>query len=665
MKKLISIVLTLTVVISLFSLFSLSFGAYTATPITDENGNYTGPLTDENGRTQKEAIEYFKDNLHMGDWVPCVNTEEDVKTMAENGIQFTFLWSFSYDNPQSVQQLLWCMKYGIKVFLMDTHITKSPWNSNEKNSVEEMKKTIKPSINNPYILGYDLWDEPAKTEGYPDLINFVNNFKTAAENNLIAFVNLFPWVNDSYGKEYLDGSFTALGLDHVSVDIYPYLGDRTEDYYVKNVSAAGTSAREHNGDFWLFIQSMSIIDNGKRAPELKELRQQAYVGLANGVQKMMHFCYQDPWGKGDVASVTIDGKKTPIYEYTQTVNREMKYLTPIYNQFSSTGIFTVKGSVGKTAPFMRENLFGITGQDMYINSVTSDEDLLVGKFDSKTDDRKAFVFVNVSEVMEGKATTVTFKSPSDKVTLIYEGKTETLLPDENGVYTIELNCGDGVFVICEPNLTEEEKEISAKIDEALNILAEKCHKLVATNQDIYYTPESFDNLKKNADLLTEAIINKDKEVIYKICSDIKIAAENLYTQLDYYKELAKPYLDLAQGLDPTLFEEKSWNSFKKMTDTLAQKCSTEELNGFIAIKNYLSYAERVTKKLEFIGTYGDCDRNGSIDLNDAMTLIMITAKKADLTANISYIGDIDKSGDITLNDAMRIIMFVAKKTPTL
>lgn len=41
---------------------------------------------------EENMVNEFKDNLFMGDWVPAMDTEEQVKTMAENGIQYTFVW---------------------------------------------------------------------------------------------------------------------------------------------------------------------------------------------------------------------------------------------------------------------------------------------------------------------------------------------------------------------------------------------------------------------------------------------------------------------------------------------------------------------------------------------------------------------------------------------
>jgi len=98
MKKVISVILVLALSFTLCSVFIAE------------------------GETQQQVIENFKNGLYIGDWVPNTSTEEQVKMLAENGIQYTFLWYFSYDNPQKVQELKWCEQYGVKVILKDVDI---------------------------------------------------------------------------------------------------------------------------------------------------------------------------------------------------------------------------------------------------------------------------------------------------------------------------------------------------------------------------------------------------------------------------------------------------------------------------------------------------------------------------------------------------------------
>ena len=84
--------------------------------------------------TQMQVIENFKKGLYIGDLVPNTYTEEQVKMLAECGIQYTFIWYFSYNNPQKVQELKWCEKYGVKVILKD--IDKQPDEEVHRQSLE-------------------------------------------------------------------------------------------------------------------------------------------------------------------------------------------------------------------------------------------------------------------------------------------------------------------------------------------------------------------------------------------------------------------------------------------------------------------------------------------------------------------------------------------------
>lgn len=65
---------------------------------------------------------------------------------------------------------------------------------------------------------------------------------------------------------------------------------------------------------------------------------------------------------------------------------------------------------------------------------------------------------------------------------------------------------------------------------------------------------------------------------------------------------------------------------------------------------------------------GDVDGNGSIDLQDAMFIIMFVSKKVDessITDAMIDAGDINGDSKLDLGDAMAIIMFVAKKIDSL
>ena len=178
----------------------------------------------ENTMTQAQAIQEFKDNLYIGDWVPAAATEEQIRTMAENGIEYTFLWNFSYDNPNCVNTLEDCAKYGIKVILKDHKIeiyqrSGAVLKEKENMTAEDIYEIIKPSIGNPTVIGYAIFDEPMYGD-YDGLRSYIDKFNQVA-NGMIPFVNLYPmYVAGGFGTDYdtyASDGINKIGLDYISV----------------------------------------------------------------------------------------------------------------------------------------------------------------------------------------------------------------------------------------------------------------------------------------------------------------------------------------------------------------------------------------------------------------------------------------------------------------
>ena len=73
----------------------------------------------------------------------------------------------------------------------------------------------------------------------------------------------------------------------------------------------------------------------------------------------------------------------------------------------------------------------------------SDESLIIGCFENNG--KKAFVMVNMSEPSDGRKTDVKFTlNASDAV--IYKQGTKDKLTDSNGIYSLSLESGEGVFI---------------------------------------------------------------------------------------------------------------------------------------------------------------------------------------------------------------------------
>lgn len=630
MKKIIALVLSMFVVFSLCT-------AFTAEELT-----------------QKQVIENFKKGLYTGDWVPSTLTEETVKEMAECGIQYTFLWAFSWDNPQKVQELNWCKKYGIKVFLKDYKIDQLKM---KDMTTEEIYEIIKPSIGDPAILGYGIYDEPNESQ-YEDLAVCLEKFYAVSEG-MIATVNLYPY---RYGS-YIDKVADVLKQDFISVDIYPLESEFTEDVYYYNLKEIGDSAREHGQDFWLFIQSMGW--GSKRVPDLYDMRWQFYSGLAYGATKFMHFCYSNPayyptydpnFTENGYCAVN-DGVKSDLYPVIQQFNQEMQFLAPIIQNYHDLGAFCVTASDKSVEEPMYVSY--VMAEPQYrdfrtIKQISADQYILVGGFDHNSDPlKKAFVVTNASDVYKEAEADVSFTLlySDGPVTVTMDGQTFELLPDENGVYKLHLGAGGGAFVeVVERSRTQEEQ----KLDEYYS----KCYEII--NQ---YYEMSIESSLYEADLLKQFeivalkyqdLLQMNKMTIEELMvgfEELQAAYSNVRTKEEVAREMAEQVLSDYQQIIPELFDDTTYNTLTKYVQVLIDEMNADVIN----ISHVRIVAENAIKtigKLKFIGVYGDMNLDNKVSLADIMLMARMVIGVDENHFSYRHIADMNQDGYVKLDDVL-------------
>lgn len=600
-------------------------------------------------QTQAQVIENFKKGLYVGDWVPNTSTEEHVKMLAESGIQYTFLWYFSYDNPKKVQELKWCEKYGIKVILKDIDIEIYAKGVDEiaAMTADEIYEIIKPSIGNPTIIGYNIYDEPVETE-YEVLSEYLAKFKSVAQG-MIPFVNLYP---NRYGS-YIDQVFTTLQQDFVSVDIYPLEGTTQSTYYY-NLKAVADSAKKHGGAFWMFIQSMAWGTH--RLPNIYDLRFQAYSSMAFGASKLMHFCYANAL-QNDAAAV-VNGVKTDQYYVLQQFDFEMQFLAPILNQYKNLGTFYVEGQAD-TPSYVSV----LSNESMYkdfrsVIITESDQCLLLGAFDSNTDSyKKAFMVVNASDCVQEQPTDISFTLRySDKpVTVTMEGRTFEVEADDKGVYHLHLGAGGGAFIeIQERERTTEELQRESFLKRCNDAVAQYGR---AKASDIY----DYDSMEELEQIVNKYIDRIESEDIED--SELIAAAEELergLAQLKTVVQVAESMLEQFEQIEPELFDAKDYNRLFVYVQRIKSELEPASADVML-IRSYLRALSENFNKLEFIGLSGDMTQDGAVTLADIVRAAKYVLGSAPPNYTQMRIGDMNGDLILKLDDVLIIARVVLQR----
>ncbi len=381
--------------------------------------------------------------------VPTYDDEKDLTIGVWQG-------SFVYLKENHVADL---KDAGVNTFVGCHDVDKSVldlFSTNGISVIAEYKYYGKNTIytNHPSVIGYSV-DEPAKSQFDTVATNYAQ-FKQSDPDKLF-YVNLFP----SYGGTgALGGTYDKYVGDFVekvkppvlSFDHYPIQKDsdtpdvntvRETFFYDYDVNSH--YAKQAGVPLWTCIETAAHQSYPDMTVE--ELRWQMSVAMAYGAQGFMHYVYSSH-ESGYNPMVTMDGTKTELFEKVKTVDLEILEWDDIYLSFDWQGVVPVAAENG-TGNVMFDLLQYAMSLDEVdgVTDVTSSADVLMGAFEDK-DGNKGFMLTNATNPsLKTDATVkVTFSDEYKGVMIVEDGETN-IVDLTNGAATIELNAGEGKFII--------------------------------------------------------------------------------------------------------------------------------------------------------------------------------------------------------------------------
>ena len=187
-----------------------------------------------------------------------------------------------------------------------------------------------------------------------------------------------------------------------------------------------------------------------------------------GVKAINWACWTAGWWYNNV--VDSEGNLTQQYDKLKIVNNELKTLSPIYMRYTNKDsvIATVYENCNnyKNISILPENIDNDLEQDTIKDiSISEPSTVVIGYFEKNLGEGAAFMFSNASDFYCGEDypseygvyyrdmdATVSFKKKDSNVelTAYYLDSAYKLTPDEDGVYTLIIPNGEGIFVTIEP-----------------------------------------------------------------------------------------------------------------------------------------------------------------------------------------------------------------------
>lgn len=413
--------------------------------------------------TKKYTHEYItRDRIRIGMWrfhTPQCN-EHDFKNIVDCGIDTIITGNATVNRATRETTLNLADKYGVETYVTERLLDYSkPWTQEQIDKFDPVA-AISTYKHHPSFTGCFFNDEPGtdafpwmsailnKFEdqtGYKSLINMLPSYANAAQLKFGANASAIEYYDSDPNlfTKYCDSYCDYFKSNVLSTDIYPLNWDQygrkfTYKDYIESINLSAEVARRRGRDFWCCIQTYGWIYS-KRTPNEAEYRWQCYSVLSFGCNGILLWNYN---GSPEFPSLVhiYTGEPTDAYYAIQPVLWEMQNLSDVYVQYKNLGAFTHNGD---KVPYL--HMSGEYKDFDVLTEIKSEEPLLIGCFEKKQGKGKAFTLVNMTEFQDNLPATVKFKTKAKKVT-VYRKAEPTVLTANRGVYTIDLECGEGVFV---------------------------------------------------------------------------------------------------------------------------------------------------------------------------------------------------------------------------
>lgn len=328
------------------------------------------------------------------------------------------------------------------------------------------------------ISGIFHYDEPNYMQIDNILVDFAEKFNaTYGDNPDVRFeANLFPYEAEEYGalgkdkngnavtyEQYLEHYCRVVasqvnGNKYLPVDTYPIRKDgKIDNNFLTSLAWLKYYADKYDCFANVCLQSSGFNegnDTKERMPTEEEMRMQAYVATAFGMDGISWFTYASVSSIGQTATNTpVDfetAAKGSGYDSLAAVNAELSSFADVYKSYDWQGVMFLQQSYYASS---LQNIVGSAFDEKIVNvsqthfsAINATSSVICGAFNGQNSSNKALAFVNYNAPTTNKSATITLSSSrSVDITLYKNGK--AVKAKVNGNYNIVLAPGEGCFVV--------------------------------------------------------------------------------------------------------------------------------------------------------------------------------------------------------------------------
>ena len=268
-------------------------------------------------------------------------------------------------------------------------------------------------------------------------------FATVKSSNKSLTLDSYPLMDNQTGllTEFDGSNLPAEGYERVLYD----------DWLRQSMNMANF-ARDNGHTFGAFIQAFDESGTDKprtyRLPStLAEIKWQAYMNIALGAKHLTYYGFD---ARSGGHYMTASGAQpTAIYDYVQATNAELATLDHVFMAFDTwvgAKTFIPSGATASTA------IAGVADIELgaltNLSDVTTDGELVVGEMVDNHGNH-GYMLVGYNDPFDGVSTEVSMTFDGADGFIVYRAgdNVRTFVKDTNGLLSLTLGAGEGVFVI--------------------------------------------------------------------------------------------------------------------------------------------------------------------------------------------------------------------------
>ncbi|MCL2507547.1 MAG: hypothetical protein FWF05_00075 [Oscillospiraceae bacterium] len=416
--------------------------------------------------TRRDYI-FDNDRLLLGAWNNGLSEDYGALPVLAREAGLDFLVSVANDDFLDL-----CGAAGIGVIAAGyNEIPSSFMSFTEEIKAQWLALTPETHKTHPALWGDNVVDEPF-TRHMPNIGEAISHYHSL-DSRRMPYINLLPMHDEDDSKiplwkkiflfltTHSDGRFDSyrqhvgayikyVDTDYICTDIYPYHVEKTSDTWLNNLDILAEACRDTGRDLWVITQAAGNVTavypeqgNSQRWADQKcHHMQQGYASMAFGAKAIIYACFQDGWWDPDSHMITAGGEPTDTYYAVRAANAEFAPFADIYGGYEWRGAYLVNPirMAGNRYPALSN---GLPKKGRL--PVSSKDGLVIGCFDKREGSGKAYVVVNMNELLEQKAALCTLTFPVCKKVTVYGGG-EIEEYENGGKVTLALGPGDGKFI---------------------------------------------------------------------------------------------------------------------------------------------------------------------------------------------------------------------------